>query len=167
MNLLTRLLVMVAAAMGFALPAAAQPSFPERGTAPVVDEANIIDDATEADLTRKLEAFEEANQRQFVVATVPDLQGYDIADYGYQLGRFWQLGDADHLLLHPLHPRLADGHPAGARAQHEHARVHLLPHAPHLLVRVGAAVRDGDWAAAEASWSAFQTEADTVEARAF
>ncbi|MBK62031.1 MAG: methanol dehydrogenase [Altererythrobacter sp.] len=95
MNLLTRLLVMVAAAMGFALPAAAQPSFPERGTAPVVDEANIIDDATEADLTRKLEAFEEANQRQFVVATVPDLQGYDIADYGYQLGRFWQLGDAD------------------------------------------------------------------------
>ncbi len=95
MNLLTRLLVMVAAATEFALPAAAQPSFPERGTAPVVDEANIIDDATEAELTRKLEAFEEANQRQFVVATVPDLQGYDIADYGYQLGRYWQLGDAD------------------------------------------------------------------------
>lgn len=35
------------------------------------------------------------------------------------------------------------------------------------LADVGAAVRDGDWAAAEASWSAFQTEADTVEARAF
>jgi uncharacterized protein len=28
-----------------------------------------------------------------VVATVPDLQGYDIADYGYQLGRHWGLGD--------------------------------------------------------------------------
>ena len=35
------------------------------------------------------------------------------------------------------------------------------------LADVGAAVRDGDWAAAEASWSAFQTEADTIEARAF
>ncbi|MGS4986113.1 MULTISPECIES: cytochrome c peroxidase [Pseudosulfitobacter] len=35
------------------------------------------------------------------------------------------------------------------------------------LAEVGTAVRDGDWAAAEASWSAFQTEADTIEARAF
>jgi uncharacterized protein len=27
-----------------------------------------------------------------VVATIPDLQGYDIADYGYQLGRTWGIG---------------------------------------------------------------------------
>lgn len=79
-----------------ATAAHAQPQFPERGTAPVVDAANIIDPATEAELTSKLDAFEQANQRQFVVATVPDLQGYDIADYGYQLGRHWGLGDAEN-----------------------------------------------------------------------
>src|SRR5690606_38594962 len=74
----------------------AQPQFPERGTAPVVDAANIIDPATEAELTAKLDAFEQANQRQFVVATVPSLDGYDIADYGYQLGRHWGLGDTEN-----------------------------------------------------------------------
>ena len=35
------------------------------------------------------------------------------------------------------------------------------------LAEVGAAVRDGDWAAAETSWSAFKTEADAIEERAF
>lgn len=98
MRALARILLPLAAGLGLlgglALPAAAQ-DFPERGTAPVVDAANIIDDATEAALTAKLDAFEEANQRQFVIATVPDLQGYDIADYGYRLGREWALGDAE------------------------------------------------------------------------
>ncbi len=81
--------------LAMAFPAAAQPAFPERGTAPVVDGANIIDDATEARLTRQLDEFEQRNQRQFVVATVPTLDGYDIADYGYQLGREWALGDSE------------------------------------------------------------------------
>lgn len=76
--------------------AAAQPQFPERGTAPVVDLANIIDPAAEAELSARLDAFEQANQRQFVVATIPSLDGYDIADYGYQLGRHWGLGDAEN-----------------------------------------------------------------------
>jgi cytochrome c peroxidase len=35
------------------------------------------------------------------------------------------------------------------------------------LAEVGAAVRVGDWPAAEASWSAFQTEAVAIEERAF
>ena len=61
----------------------------------VVDEANIIDAATEAELTQKLEALEAQSQRQLVIATIPDLQGYDIADYGYQLGRAWGIGDAE------------------------------------------------------------------------
>ena len=96
MDKLRRLLVTLAVAFGLAVPAAAQPSFPERGTAPVLDQANIIDDATEAELTRKLDEFEERNQRQFVIATVDSLQGYDIAEYGYQLGRYWHLGDAEN-----------------------------------------------------------------------
>lgn len=76
--------------------ASAQPQFPDRGTSPVVDAANILDPATEAQLTARLDAFEEANQRQFVVATVPSLQGNEISDYGYQLGRHWGLGDAEN-----------------------------------------------------------------------
>jgi len=75
-----------------ASPAIAQ-NFPERGTAPVVDAANVIDPATEAALTQKLEAFNQRTQRQLVVATVPSLDGYEISDYGYQLGRHWGLGD--------------------------------------------------------------------------
>ena len=94
MQALLRLLLICAAALGLALPAAAQ-TFPERGNAPVVDAANIIDPATEAELTARLDAFEEANQRQFVIATIPDLEGYDIADYGYRLGREWAIGDAE------------------------------------------------------------------------
>jgi uncharacterized protein len=73
----------------------AQIAFPERGTAPVVDSANIIDPATEAALSQKLDQFEERNQRQFVVATIPSLEGRDIADYGYQLGRHWGLGSKE------------------------------------------------------------------------
>src|SRR5690606_924724 len=55
----------------------------------------IISPEVEAQLTQQLDVFEEANQRQFVVATIPSLDGYDIADYGYQLGRYWGLGDAE------------------------------------------------------------------------
>lgn len=91
-------------------PAAYAQEFPERGTAPVVDAANIIDEATEAQLTQQLDEFEERNQRQFVIATVPDLQGFDIADYGYRLGREWGIGDSERddgvLLIVAPHERL-------------------------------------------------------------
>jgi uncharacterized protein len=92
-GMLRRLLVLLTA---FALaPAALAQDFPERGTAPIVDAANIIDEATEAQLTQQLDAFEERNQRQFVIVTLPDLQGYEIADYGYRLGREWGIGDSE------------------------------------------------------------------------
>ncbi len=58
----------------------------------VVDQANLLDPAQEAALTAKLTALETKTQRQMVVATVSDLHGYDIADYGYQLGRKWAIG---------------------------------------------------------------------------
>ena len=61
-------------------------------TGRVVDEANLLDPAQEAALTAKLEALEMRTKRQFVVATLGSLQGYDIADYGYQLGRHWAIG---------------------------------------------------------------------------
>lgn len=77
-----------------ASPAYAQPEFPAL-SGRVVDTADIIPADVEAQLTAKLEALETQSQRQLVVTTVPDLQGYDISDYGYQLGREWGLGDAD------------------------------------------------------------------------
>ena len=75
------------------MPAAAQ-DFPEL-TGRVVDAANIIPDDIEAGLTQQLEALETQSQRQLVVTTLPSLQGYDISDYGYQLGREWGIGDEE------------------------------------------------------------------------
>ena len=64
-------------------------------TGQVVDAANIIPDDQEAALTAKLDALEKESSRQLVVATVPSLEGYDIADYGYRLGRAWAIGQKD------------------------------------------------------------------------
>lgn len=89
------LLALALAGAWFAAPAsplAAQPKFPEL-TGRVVDNADILTPEAEATLTAKLEALETQSQRQLVIATIPDLQGYDISDYGYQLGRAWGLGD--------------------------------------------------------------------------
>jgi uncharacterized protein len=71
-------------------PAAAQ-EFP-KFTGFVVDAANIIPDAEEAAITQRLDALQQTTGKQLVVATIPDLQGYDIADYGYRLGRAWGVG---------------------------------------------------------------------------
>jgi uncharacterized protein len=82
-------------ALSFALtlPAVAAPTFPPlKGR--VMDNANVISDATEFDLTNKLAALEAKTSRQLVVVTLPSLQGYEISDYGYQLGRAWGIGQA-------------------------------------------------------------------------
>lgn len=92
--MIKRLLSILAlAGMLLASPLAAQ-DFPAL-TGRVVDAADIIPADVEAQLTAKLEALETQSQRQLVVATVPDLQGYDISDYGYRLGREWGVGDAE------------------------------------------------------------------------
>lgn len=58
----------------------------------VVDQAGLLDNATRAQLTQTLQAHEQATGEQLVVATVPNLQGAVIEDYGYQLGRAWGIG---------------------------------------------------------------------------
>jgi len=75
----------------FALPALAAPTFPKL-SGRVVDEANLLSPATEQALTQKLATLEQTTGRQLVVATLPSLQGYEIEEYGYQLGRAWKLG---------------------------------------------------------------------------
>jgi uncharacterized protein len=73
-------------------PAAQAQTFPTL-TGRVVDDAKLLDAAQAAALTEKLATLEKQSGRQLVVATIPDLQGYDIADYGYRLGRAWGIGD--------------------------------------------------------------------------
>lgn len=77
-----------------ALPALAAPTFPAL-TGRVVDNANILSPAVEASLTEKLAGLEASSGHQLVVVTLPSLQGYEIEDYGYQLGRSWKIGSAD------------------------------------------------------------------------
>jgi uncharacterized protein len=71
--------------------AAGAQTFP-KFTGLVVDAANVLPDATKADLSAKLQALQQDTHRQLVVATIPDLQGYPIEDYGYKLGRAWGVG---------------------------------------------------------------------------
>lgn len=61
-------------------------------TGRVVDLADLLDPAQEAELSRKLEALETASSRQLVVATIPDLGGRSIEEYGVGLGRAWGIG---------------------------------------------------------------------------
>ena len=82
--------VWLIALLFFATAASAQ-TFPKL-TGRVVDDAHILTPAVVADLTAKSQALEQKTGRQFVVATVPSLQGYPIEDYGYRLGRSWGIG---------------------------------------------------------------------------
>jgi uncharacterized protein len=77
-----------------ALPAIAAPQFPAL-TGRVVDEAGLLSPAARERITGWLAQFEAATKRQVVVVTVKSLQGLPIEDYGYQLGRFWGIGEKD------------------------------------------------------------------------
>jgi uncharacterized protein len=86
------LLRLTAAALAlFAISAQAALQFPAL-TGRVVDEAGILSAATRSDLDAQLAAHEKATTNQVVVVTLKSLQGDDIADYGYQLGRYWGIG---------------------------------------------------------------------------
>lgn len=62
-------------------------------TGRVVDEAAILRPSDETKIASLLAAIEASTGHQIAVATIADLQGQDIADYSYQLGRAWGVGD--------------------------------------------------------------------------
>ena len=74
-----------------AFPAFAQ-TFPAQNAKRVVDAADILPADQEAALDGRLAQYETETGRQFVVATIPSLEGYPIEDYGYRLGRAWGIG---------------------------------------------------------------------------
>jgi uncharacterized protein len=86
-----RLVTALLAFLVLLTPAWAAPKFLAL-TGRVVDDANILSSSTKAELDGKLAALEQKNSRQLVVVTLPSLQGYEISDYGYQLGRAWGIG---------------------------------------------------------------------------
>ncbi|WP_072682632.1 YgcG family protein [Arcobacter sp. LA11] len=78
----------------FAIALFAVPTFPEL-TGRVVDNAQILSVNEENNLTTILEKHENETSNQVVIVTLDSLDGYDIADYGYQLGRHWGIGQKD------------------------------------------------------------------------
>jgi len=73
---------------------AAEPKFPTL-TGRVVDDAHLLDASNRAAVETKLADLEKKTGRQLVVVTLPSLQGYEIEDFGYRLGRSWGIGEKD------------------------------------------------------------------------
>ena len=70
---------------------AAEPTFPSL-SGRVVDAAGILKPDEISALEAQLKAYEEKTSDQVVVATVPNLQGLTIEDYGNRLFRSWAIG---------------------------------------------------------------------------
>ena len=71
--------------------AMAAPHFPAL-TGRVVDDAHVLSGGAIQSLNTILEDYENGTSNQVVVVTVPSLNGAEIEDYGYQLGRHWGIG---------------------------------------------------------------------------
>jgi uncharacterized protein len=61
-------------------------------TGRVVDDADILSASTKSELDAMLAQHERTSSEQVVVVTLDSLQGHSIEDYGYQLGRYWGIG---------------------------------------------------------------------------
>jgi uncharacterized protein len=64
-------------------------------TGRVVDDAGLLNAAARTELEQTLADLEQKTTDQLVVVTLKSLQGTSIEDYGYQLGRHWQIGQKD------------------------------------------------------------------------
>ena len=110
MRLIQAMLAACAALLLGLAPAAAQ-TYPKL-TGRVVDAANVLPPATEVDLSAKLQALERDTKRQLIVATIPDLQGRELVEYGVGLGRAWGIGlkDVDNGAILFIAPNEPAGH---------------------------------------------------------
>ncbi len=71
-----------------------EPKFPPLNNSRIIDEAALFDSSQKSILEHKLAAYEHNSSNQIVIVTLKSLDGYDISDYGYQLGRHWGIGQA-------------------------------------------------------------------------
>lgn len=88
MKLLVKLIVLLSF---ITLLSAEDIHFPKL-TGRVVDNASLLSNKQKEILTKLLQEHEEKTTNQVVVVTLPTLQGYEIEEYGYQLGRYWGIG---------------------------------------------------------------------------
>jgi uncharacterized protein len=72
----------------------AAPTFPEL-SGRVVDQAGLLTPDQQESLSKLSKSIEDNSTAQVVVVTLKSLEGYDIAEYGYQLGRYWKIGQKD------------------------------------------------------------------------
>jgi len=85
------LAALLAAVLVAVMPAGADPKFPPL-TGRIVDEAGLLSVEDKRAIEQVLAALEGKSTDQLVVYTTRSLQGYPIEDFGYRLGRFWQIG---------------------------------------------------------------------------
>ncbi len=90
---LLRAWVLLALLLVGASSAQAEPKFPAL-TGRIVDEARILSAADRAELETTLKELEGKSSDQIVIYTAPSLQGYEIEEFGYRLGRAWKIGQA-------------------------------------------------------------------------
>ncbi len=85
------LLLLVIGLLALGQWALAAPQFPTL-TGRVVDNAELLSASERERLTRLLAEHESETTNQVVIVTLESLQGYEIEDFGYQLGRHWGIG---------------------------------------------------------------------------
>jgi uncharacterized protein len=85
------LAVCLAFVFWLAIAALAEPNFPPL-TGRIVDEAGLLKPEDRRQIEAELEALQAKSTDQIVVYTTRSLQGYPIEDFGYRLGRAWQIG---------------------------------------------------------------------------
>lgn len=86
-------LIAALAWLWLAAAAVAQPVFPSL-SGRVVDEAGLLTPEQARAIEGRLAELEADTSDQLVVVTLRSLQGYEIEEYGYQLGRAWGIGRA-------------------------------------------------------------------------
>lgn len=94
--LLVALTVALALLMSIASAQAqlSDPKFPAL-TGRIVDEARLLKPEDRAAIEAELAALEGKSTDQLAVLTVNSLQGFEIEDFGYKLGRAWGIGQKD------------------------------------------------------------------------
>lgn len=75
-------------------PALAAISFPEL-SGRIVDNAHILSQEAIYSLNQQLDDYERGTTNQVIVVTIQSLDGNSIEEYGYQLGRYWQIGQKE------------------------------------------------------------------------
>lgn len=70
-------------------------NFPAKPNTLVNDYTNTLSSTEVAQLEQKLVGFDDSTSIQVSVVIISSLDGYDISDYGYQLGRAWGIGGSE------------------------------------------------------------------------